>query len=514
MDYQDPISGHPQRLDDLLDLAPIPPPPTFPTPHPPTSTSTSSTSRTDQIGFDVLSTVASTLTHPNKPTVAWQSAVDSMKFCASNLLVHPACLKFCASHLFQVVSILLDQQTDRLGEFESNAVVTSLHFAAEIVAVEVEDCLGRGASSSLVEVLGLILDGSKLLYKSRVAKRGGGHQTSWTSIDNDRNDGNYSNNNDRNSNSNSNSNSNNNSGGFIRTELYKKFRDVGGFYHLARYLSEGTVTTSPFPTLQTMQLVIDVQTELLSEIPVALRIEGEGEVEAPSSSSSDSISTTPTPPPSVEEVPLSSVELTLNYISSPSLPLRLFGWDLLSAVLEEAALAAPPPASYTVSGAGAKEVNGVYHFCGPRVGGDGFARDPKEAPMPVRQKQKTLTLFLCTMKSSSRWWYISEADPLSPGTDKDVDYYQHRSGPLESSRPPSSGWVLCRGGYSTGGSSGASPAGLAPPPTVSPTPNRRTVRPQPPSEDRTLEEEVEEWATRERILEMAITQDPLPIHRE
>jgi len=116
MDYQDPISGHPQRLDDLLDLAPIPPPPTFPTPHPPTSTS--STSRTDQIGFDVLSTVASTLTHPNKPTVAWQSAVDSMKFCASNLLVHPACLKFCASHLFQVVSILLDQQTDRLGEFE------------------------------------------------------------------------------------------------------------------------------------------------------------------------------------------------------------------------------------------------------------------------------------------------------------------------------------------------------------------------------------------------------------
>lgn len=34
----------------------------------------------------------------------------------------------------------------------------------------------------------------------------------------------------------------------------------------------------------------------------------------------------------------------------------------------------------------------------------------------------------------------SEADPTSPGTDKDVDYYQHKSGHLDNFMPWRTGW--------------------------------------------------------------------------
>lgn len=37
-------------------------------------------------------------------------------------------------------------------------------------------------------------------------------------------------------------------------------------------------------------------------------------------------------------------------------------------------------------------------------------------------------------------WTNSEADPTSPGTDKDVDYYQHKSGPLDNFMPWRTGW--------------------------------------------------------------------------
>lgn len=35
---------------------------------------------------------------------------------------------------------------------------------------------------------------------------------------------------------------------------------------------------------------------------------------------------------------------------------------------------------------------------------------------------------------------LSEADPTSPGTDKDVDYYQHKSTSMENYMPQRTGW--------------------------------------------------------------------------
>ena len=54
-----------------------------------------------------------------------------------------------------------------------------------------------------------------------------------------------------------------------------------------------------------------------------------------------------------------------------------------------------------------------------------------------------LTLFRCQMRSRAKWWFLSEADKDSPGTDKDIDYYQHRSTVLEELEPSASGWITC-----------------------------------------------------------------------
>lgn len=36
--------------------------------------------------------------------------------------------------------------------------------------------------------------------------------------------------------------------------------------------------------------------------------------------------------------------------------------------------------------------------------------------------------------------FFSEADPTSPGTDKDIDYYQHKSTSMENYMPQRTGW--------------------------------------------------------------------------
>ena len=67
-----------------------------------------------------------------------------------------------------------------------------------------------------------------------------------------------------------------------------------------------------------------------------------------------------------------------------------------------------------------------------------------------------ITLFRCTMRlRRGKWWFLSEADEIQPGTDKDVDYYQHKSNKDEEDSPSLSGWLVCR-------------RGADPPPTLEP----------------------------------------------
>ena len=99
---------------------------------------------------------------------------------------------------------------------------------------------------------------------------------------------------------------------------------------------------------------------------------------------------------------------------------------------------------------------------------------------------KTLTLFRCTMRSHQKWWFLSEADEEQPGTDKDIDYYSHKSKTHEESEPPCTGWTTCRN------------SGVDPPPTLRPF----GLMVPPGEECNTLEHQLAKWAIENKVIEL------------
>ena len=99
----------------------------------------------------------------------------------------------------------------------------------------------------------------------------------------------------------------------------------------------------------------------------------------------------------------------------------------------------------------------------------------------------TLTLFRCQMRSKSKWWFLSEADEANPGTDKDVDYYQHRSTAAEEREPQPTGWVSCNGQQAKG---------KDPPPTL----ERLDPLCAPGMEEASLEHQLARWVLDNRIV--------------
>ena len=74
---------------------------------------------------------------------------------------------------------------------------------------------------------------------------------------------------------------------------------------------------------------------------------------------------------------------------------------------------------------------------------------------------RLLTLFQCAIsQSNKKWWFLSEADPDAPGTEKDVDYYKHEDREQrfrQGNHPPTHGWLCC---------AGQGDRGVNPPPTL------------------------------------------------
>ena len=194
--------------------------------------------------------------------------------------------------------------------------------------------------------------------------------------------------------------------------------------------------------------------------------------------------------------------LTLKLINSKSLPLRLFGWEQVGEIIDACAEMRPPPRDFIVSGAGHSFVNGRYSYAGPLTD-DGFFRSGSETsyvrkiPSSIPEQEgggKTLTLFRCTMRSHHKWWFLSEADEEQPGTDKDIDYYQHKSKTHEESEPSQTGWGTCRGS-------------LDPPPTLQPSGLMVPIG----EEFNTLEHQLAKWAIQNNVIELVLGDS---VHRE
>ena len=238
-------------------------------------------------------------------------------------------------------------------------------------------------------------------------------------------------------------------------------------------------------------------------------------------------------------------ELSLRLITSSSLPLRLFGWDEVSTLITESERARPIPRAYMVSGAGTEWINGLYEFDSKRLNRNGLYQiqyhmtirppnddggshhgdggvvvvddDSSDAPqqqhhlpqpppmavvVPLYQtdipsrghgsasavgRLRMVTLFRCTMRSSQKWWFLSECDEHQPGTDRDVDYYQHKSKREEERLPSKAGWVTCR-------------AGSDPPPTLEAV---GILEPR-GEEYNTLEHQLARWAKDNGVIELVL----------
>ena len=200
--------------------------------------------------------------------------------------------------------------------------------------------------------------------------------------------------------------------------------------------------------------------------------------------------------------------LVLKLITSASLPLKLLGWNTLEDTIDASIERRPPPRAFVVEGAGLKFINGRFDFDPKKIGEGGWVKNgcdlsyvmkiPESSGNPATAEDegagKTLTLFRCTMRSQQKWWFISEADEDQPGTDKDIDYYNHKSKSHEDALPSAHGWVTCR-------------SGVDPAPTLRPV----GLMVPPGEEENTLECVLAKWATENGVIELVLGDS---IHRE
>lgn len=151
-------------------------------------------------------------------------------------------------------------------------------------------------------------------------------------------------------------------------------------------------------------------------------------------------------------------ENTVKVMNSGSLVLKLFAWEQFGELLQEAKFARPLASSYIVEGAGSDFVNGVYTMVHKAVGAVGQDNDVLAYTKAASKDAPLLTLFRCTMRTKAKWWFISQADLEKPGTDKDIDYYLHKTVQEEEREPPPRGWTRVTPGISL--------LGLDPPPSL------------------------------------------------
>jgi len=464
-------------------------------------------------------------------TVVWRSAVSSLEYASQYILTSPDARRFVEGHMKPVISILLDQQSSKIGPMEKQCVEESLRIAVTIVAKDLESKITVSLGDcKVLDTLSQIFNRKRTYYK--------GSKPGWNVT--------YS------------------GSPEVRMLMVNEFESNGGFLALAAYLENRSnvdttntvLANQHFPPSDVLQQVLNaIQEAVPANLPdndennnvsssrsmLPSGISGVGK----NRNVSNMVDTTTQicravmdyiDKMSEEELKkqandalnriryalqviyekISSIrrvdtiafyefwrKLTLRLITSPSLPLRLFGWEQVGELIDASAEMKPPPKHFLVENAGRTFVNGVYTYDGPtdvkgyaRPGGDNTY--VRKIPKAVSDKDgggKTLTLFRCTMRSQQKWWFLSEADEEQPGTDKDTDYYQHKSRQHEEAEPPPRGWMTCRN------------SGIDPPPMLQ---SSGLVVPD-GEEYNTLEHQLAKWAIENDVIELVLGDS---VHRE
>jgi len=464
----------------------------------------------------------------------WQNSVDSLEDGLQYFHTSNDARQFVERYMRPVISILLEQIPHKTGITERGCVEASLKFCLQIIEEDIKTKVGvddNGNNSvrtvnnirddtnehnndlletcNVIDVLAMIFSKKRPYYK-------GSKMSGW----------------------------NNNMNGLpnVRTDLINKFTSHGMFGILAIYLN-ARAGRNEFPAL-----------DVVHEIVVAADDAMENLKRQDSNHSNDNrthiendlinvckavmkhlVSSSENYLKNQGNNILANVRCTLQYffdnifdwrredtnkfyefcrgfafklICSQSLPLKLFGWETITDLIETAQKEyRPPPKSYIVSGAGTPYVNGVYHFAAD-LATDGYVslrsdlryehyapidNEEKDKGSDQNQNLKKITLFRCTMRSQQKWWFLSHADEQNPGTDKDFDYYQHKSKKHEEDLPSCLGWTIAKG--------------ADPPPKLQP----KGILVPPGEEFNTMEHQMAQWAISSKIIEVVLGSS---IHRE
>lgn len=414
---------------------------------------------------------------------------------------------FVETYAGPVIGILAEQSPSKIGHHEHTCVQDSLALACLIVAKDLEIQLARKGECLLLEaVLSHAFSKKKNFYK--------GTKGVWQQAVNP-------------------------VAGFpeVRIRNIEKFRAASGFHLLYAYLFElvqnKSLVEGAFPALETVHHILTALQDTLPTISTTdaavAKVQEDDAIQISkavmlhlSTLTDDALKKMPTELLSVTVKALQKIfdrlvstrrdatvefyafwrGLVLSMITSQSLPLKLTGWEQVNELIKAVAEHRPPPRSFMVSNAGCPLVNGEYIFAG-QVTADGYAKPGADVSyvraIPADQPEgggKRLTLFRCTMRSQQKWWFLSEADEEQPGTDRDIDYYQHKSKEHEEAFPPPGGWITCRS------------AGVQPPPVLQAV----GLMVPPGQELETLEHQLAKWAIENEIVEQVLGNTT--IHRE
>ncbi len=478
-------------------------------------------------------------------TVLWRHGPESLK-AALDWGEHPECMEFLEKCFLKVVSIMLDQVPGKLGEFERQCLEGTLEHAVNIILWLLRR--GEGGMPTLaMSVLFMLLSQTIIFYQCHHHHHRHNHATLFPSS--------YSAGSESELIRKARMNQFLVGGGLslIVKELSKNaWQGSENIYLLLVALSD----------CDTKDHEADVK-QLVSNIFKDMLILTEDEMKREPGESVNQIVecmhnlACGWGEEWVSRVYSFSLELALKYIQSSSLPLRLIGWDMVPSRIERAIVDRPPARAYRVSGAGCPVANGLFVYAGmhgnmPKYRNNAFPAPvttgrqegavewailPKatvecdvheetndnaigdvgigtctvdsdsnrsiqqqKEPPPTPEDVVELTLFQCDMQTDVKCWFISEADKESPGTDKDIDYYQNKGYGQDSIygsiEPPLEGWTTCPKG------------GCDPPPKLEKLGSLLDTRRE---NGDTLEHKLVRWASENKVV-MAVFGDS--IHRE
>jgi len=417
-------------------------------------------------------------------SVPCQCSFDALEAAAYFLTVSEEARFFVEKYMKQIVGRLVDLEPSVMSKHERSCVHSSLRLATTIIARDLEIQLSRRGQSKLLEVLSLVFDRDKHFY----------YRGDWY----------------------------NQASGLpeVRMRVINVFLRRNGFALLSTYMME-RMGSPVFPDVDILHQVLSALGDLILESRTVSRTVHDTENVAIDVGQATMVFMSSCFGEELKEVMqilrvrLSRIfdrlitsrrdatyeyykfwrDLVLRLIKSPSLPVRLFGWQEIDDLLDACVRHRPPPRFFDITDAGCTFVNGRYTYIAA-TNPDGYTPGDIDVSyqrhIPENETNgggKKLTLSRCRMISDRVFWFLSEADEEQPGTDRDIDYYQHKSTrEQDKSLPPRDCWISCRS------------AGIDPPPMLRPM----GVMTPAGEEYNTLEHQLAEWAVKNGIIHIVL----------